>query len=120
MIVREEMSVNNAARSQTVKLSVGERLGSTVCSTEVIVVRPPATEVDLTCGGRPMAPLPREVGAEVGAEVGEDGPGTLVGKRYADPGTGLELLCTKAGAGRLRVGDHVLDIKQAKNLPSSD
>ncbi|RLV48318.1 hypothetical protein D9V37_14745 [Nocardioides mangrovicus] len=95
---------------------VGERLGSTVCDTEVIVVRPPSQDVDLTCGGQPMAPLP----AETKEAVGEDGPGTLVGKRYSDPGSGLELLCTRPGAGQLRVGGTVLGVKQAKNLPSSD
>lgn len=96
--------------------TVGERLGSTACSTEVIVVRPPNNDVDLTCGGLPMAPIP----AETTREVGEDGPGTLVGKRYADPDSGIELLCTKAGAGQLRIGEIVLSVKQAKNLPSSD
>ena len=96
--------------------TVGERLGSTACSTEVIVVRPPHEEIDLTCGGLPLTPLP----AGRVQEVGEDGPGTLVGKRYADPDSGLQLLCTKAGAGQLRVADRVLAVKQAKNLPSSD
>lgn len=95
---------------------VGERLGSTTCTTEVIVVRPPTHDIDLTCGGRPMAPLP----VETEEEVGEDGPGTLVGKRYTDPDSGLELLCTKPGAGQLRIGEKVLAIKSAKNLPSSD
>jgi hypothetical protein len=96
--------------------SVGERLGSTTCATEVIVVRPPTRDIDLTCGGRPMAPLP----VDVEQPVDEDGPGTLVGKRYADPESGLELLCTKPGAGQLRIGQQVLGIKSAKNLPSSD
>lgn len=96
--------------------TVGERLGSTACSTEVIVVRAPASDIDLTCGGRPMTPLP----AETQDEIAEDGPGTLVGKRYAHPESGLELLCTKAGTGQLRVGQVPLEIKQAKSLPSSD
>jgi hypothetical protein len=46
--------------------------------------------------------------------------GTLLGKRYADEGLGIELLCTKAGAGTLSVGDTVLARKDAKPLPASD
>jgi hypothetical protein len=98
------------------KPSAGERLGSTACSTEVIVVRPPAADVHLTCGFAPMMPLP----AEIKEKVAEDGPGSLAGKRYVHPASGMELLCTKPGAGQLRVDDDVLGIRQAKNLPSSD
>jgi hypothetical protein len=32
-------------------LKPGTRLRSQVCSTEVIVVRPPTAEIQLTCGG---------------------------------------------------------------------
>lgn len=99
-------------------LKVGDRLGSTVCSTEVIVVRAPEGDTDLTCGRSPMEPLSvRTTGAR---QIDEDGDGTLVGKRYEDPESGLELLCTKPGAGALRVSGTHLDIKAAKNLPSSD
>jgi hypothetical protein len=98
------------------KPTTGARLGSSGCTTQVIVVRPPSEDVDLTCGNVPMAPLP----VDAGDPIGEDGPGSLTGKRYVHPATGMELLCTKAGAGQLRVGDEVLGIKQAKSLPSSD
>ena len=46
--------------------------------------------------------------------------GTLLGKRYADEASGLELLCTKAGVGTLTLDGSVLDVKSAKPLPSSD
>jgi hypothetical protein len=46
--------------------------------------------------------------------------GTLLGKRYADDDAGLELLCTKPGAGSLWLGPAPLAFKQAKALPSSD
>jgi len=46
--------------------------------------------------------------------------GTLLGKRYADGDTGLELLCTKAGEGSLSLGGTPLALKEAKPLPSSD
>jgi hypothetical protein len=94
---------------------VGDRLGSAACDTEVIVVRPPTTDVELTCGGAPMTAAPAPTPATPAAEEG-----TLLGKRYTDPESGLELLCTKAGTGTLRVGGVPLSIKQAKNLPSSD
>ena len=46
--------------------------------------------------------------------------GTLIGKRYADEELGLEVLCTKAGAGSLSIGAAELFQKDAKPLPSSD
>ena len=46
--------------------------------------------------------------------------GTLLGKRYADEASGLELLCTKAGAGTLTLDGSALEVKSAKPLPSSD
>ena len=83
-------------------LKPGSRWASQVCSTEVVVVRTSTKPVSLECGGHPMAP------------VGEDGAagltldpafaeGSLIGKRFADPDSGLELLVTKAGEGSLAV-----------------
>lgn len=46
--------------------------------------------------------------------------GTLLGKRYGDPATGLELLCTKPGGGSLSIGPLPLGLKDPKPLPSSD
>jgi hypothetical protein len=46
--------------------------------------------------------------------------GTQLGKRYAEESMGLELLCTKAGAGRLACNGKDLEIRSAKPLPSSD
>jgi hypothetical protein len=97
----------------------GSRLRSTVCETEVIVVRPPGSPVDLRCGGHPMAPLGNDVAAEWAVSGPHDG-GTLLGKRYADPETGLELLCTRPGDGSLSLEAEPLLLKDAKPLPSSD
>lgn len=44
--------------------------------------------------------------------------GTLVGKRYALEG--VELLCTKAGAGSLSLGETPIPSQDAQQLPSSD
>lgn len=46
--------------------------------------------------------------------------GTQLGKRYVDESSGLELLCTKAGAGTLAIAAKRLSLKTAKPLPSSD
>lgn len=101
------------------KLGPGSRLRSAVCETEVIVVRPPADDVDLRCGGQPMVPLGEDppTGSTLEAAFAD---GTALGKRYTDGDGDLELLCTKAGAGTLSVGSEVLVLKEAKPLPSSD
>jgi hypothetical protein len=102
-----------------VDLRSGARLKSIVCDTQVLVIRAPSSPVDVCCGGSVM------VGAEddtpTGFAVGpaHDG-GTILGKRYADPDSGLEVLCTKTGAGSLSVGGRLLRPKEAKPLPSSD
>lgn len=99
-------------------MRAGTRLRSTVCETEVVVVKAPDGDLDVRCGGQSMVPA--------GAPGGDDSPspgfdgGTLVGKRYVDADGSLELLCTKPGAGSLSVGDDLLGIKSAKPLPSSD
>lgn len=99
-------------------LKPGMRLRSTVCSTEVVVVRPPTAPVELRCGGAPMAiPGPQPPAP---AATAPGGPGTQLGKRYADEARGLELLCTKPGPGILSIGATPLPLKDTKPLPSSD
>jgi hypothetical protein len=100
------------------ELKPGLRLASTVCGTEIIVVKAPATPVDLRCGGHPMVAKGAEGGG--GSVDPTHGDGTQIGKRYADEELGLEVLCTKAGDGSLALGDQRLHLKDAKPLPSSD
>ena len=102
-------------------LTPGKKLASTVCATEVIIVRPPSEAVEVECGGAAMVPsdeAPDEGGR--GALDGGHADGTLLGKRYVHEGSGLELLCTKPGEGSLSVGGVALPLKEAKPLPSSD
>lgn len=99
------------------ELKAGSRLRSAVCETEIVVVKAPAGEVDVRCGGAPMLPVSEEAPGGT-AEAGLDG-GTLLGKRYTD-GDELELLCSKPGAGTLSLGAEPLEVKGAKPLPSSD
>jgi hypothetical protein len=58
--------------------------------------------------------------AAAGAPAADTGAGTLLGKRYVDEPTGLEVLCTKPGAGGLAVDGRELTIKAPKALPASD
>lgn len=98
----------------------GSRWRSAVCDAEVIVVRAPVEPEDLWCGGRPMVALGSDPPANSGVPDPEHSNGTQLGKRYADPETGLEVLCTKAGQGSLSLAGKPLALKDAKPLPSSD
>jgi hypothetical protein len=96
----------------------GDQLRSRGCTTEVIVVKAPSIDVEIACGGEPMTKNEPVPPAPAGAAAG--GPGTLLGKRYADEEVGLELLCVKGGTGQLSVGGRLLSPKQARPLPASD
>ena len=100
------------------ELKAGARLKSAVCSTEVIVVKAPADDVEATCGGAPMVAPDGDATGGTPAD-GADG-GTQMGKRYVTDDEGLELLCTKPGDGSLGVGAALLTLKEAKTLPASD
>jgi len=76
-------------------------------------------EPDLRCGGAPLVPFDAEVPGVRNPQAPLDA-GTLLGKRYTNDDGSIELLCTKAGAGTLSIGEQPLDIKGAKPLPSSD
>lgn len=101
----------------SITIKAGARLKSAVCDTQVMVIKAPAGDHDLRCGGQPMLPPDGEGGGAPAA--GLDG-GTLIGKRYVNADESIELLCTKGGAGSLSLGDTPLEVKQAKQLPSSD
>lgn len=100
-------------------LKPGTRWASQVCDTEVIVVRAAAQPVTLQCGGHPMAPVGTDRSPDLTLDPSLAG-GSLIGKRFADPESGLELLVTKAGAGTLAIDGVALPLKEAKPLPSSD
>ena len=100
-------------------LTPGSRWKSRVCSTEVVVVRPPTESVSLECGGVVMAPH-GSADAPAGSPAEAHSAGTHVGKRYFDAVSGLELLGSKAGQGSLSISGRPAQIKQAKPLPASD
>jgi hypothetical protein len=100
-------------------LKAGARFKSAVCDTQVMVIKAPPAELDLNCGGAPMLaaseapPLAVALDPAFAAE-------TLIGKRYTNADESVELLCTKGGKGSLVLGGTPMEIKQAKQLPSSD
>lgn len=100
-------------------LKPGTRLYSAVCATELIAVKAPDGEVELTIGGAPAVTSADE--RDGGGTVAEGhGGGALMGKRYVDDAGTIELLCTKPGDGLPGLNGEVLEVKEAKPLPASD
>jgi len=95
----------------------GLTLRSSASSAEVVVVRAASADVEIRCADEVMT---ADAVAAEGAAAGDPETAILVGKRYADEQTGLELLCTKPGSGPLSCNGRVLSIKGTKPLPASD
>ena len=71
--------------------TTGQRLKSSVCATEIMVIAAPDEELNLTCGGVPMNSEVENTG-----EVHPDYKGgTTIGKRYVNEDGKLEILCVK-------------------------
>ncbi|WP_395109910.1 hypothetical protein [Actinomadura sp. SCN-SB] len=102
------------------KLRPGQQVASTVDGTRMIVVRAPAEEIELSCGGAPMVDAKQAAAAPIGTADPARQGGTLLGKRYADEDLGIELLCTKPGEGTVEANGVALPVKDAKPLPASD
>ncbi|MFE6922134.1 hypothetical protein ACFVAV_13890 [Nocardia sp. NPDC057663] len=99
-------------------ITSGTRLESQVCDTQVIVIKATNAIQGLRCGGTPMVTL--GTAKDTQAVIDPDfAGGTAVGKRYVHA-TGAEILVTRAGMGTLDVDAVPLDLKEAKQLPSSD
>jgi hypothetical protein len=101
------------------KLRPGIRLRSQVDTTELIVVRPPAGEVEVACGGHPMIDARDEPQAGLSPR-GDSAGGTEIGKRYTTGDAAIELLVTRPGTHGLTVDGEPMVVKAAKPLPASD
>ena len=102
-------------------LKPGSLWASQVCATEVMVVRPPTQPVSLECGGHPMTPVGEDEDSSIDFTLEPAfAGGSLIGRRFADPDSELELLVTKAGDGSLAVDGISIPLKEAKPLPSMD
>ena len=100
-----------------VQIKAGTKLFSAVCDTQIMVLRVPADDLDVTCGGLPMQ---TEEAAEKSSMSGGGGEGRRVGERCGDEAETIEFLCARGGEGNISVNGVALEIKQAKRLPSSD
>jgi hypothetical protein len=100
-------------------LKPGSRWKSAVCDAQLVVVRPPKSAGELQCGGKPVLPIDDATspGGTIDPGFAE---GVLIGKRYFDEGSGLEVLGAKAGKGSLAFNGVAMAIKGAKPLPASD
>lgn len=96
----------------------GTKLRSAVSPAEVVVVRPPSAGGTLQCGGHDMVDPATADPASLDGAAEDDG--LTLGKRYTDEPSGLEVLCTKSGAGVLTCDGRELVLKGTKPLPSSD
>lgn len=102
------------------KLKPGTRLRSQVDSTEVIVVKSPADDLGVACGGQPMIDVAAAREPVLAATV-DPAEGTQLGKRYTlSADAALELLVTKPGKYGLSIDGTPLVLKEAKPLPASD
>lgn len=100
------------------ELKPGSRWKSAVCTAEVVVVRSPSAPGALMCGGVAVVPHGNAVG---GGDIDPaHAEGVLIGKRYTDEQTGLEVLGAKPGKGSLALDGRPLTLKDAKPLPASD
>jgi hypothetical protein len=96
-------------------LTTGTQLFARNSEVRLIVVAGATGE--LTIDGEELVTSPPGGGS---APRAPDGPQILLGKRYHDPASGLEVLCTHAGAGVLAVDSRPMELKTAKALPASD
>ena len=101
------------------KLTPGSRWKSAVCDAEVVVVRVPSAEAALICGGVPMIPA-KDARPDVPQLTAPQENAALLGKRYIDETSSMELLCNKSAKGALAFDGRALTLKEAKKLPSSD
>jgi hypothetical protein len=100
-------------------LKPGSRWKSAVCDAQLVVVRPPKTAGELQCGGAAVLPID-DAALPTGAVDPDFAEGVLIGKRYVDEDSGLEVLGAKAGKGSLAFNGTLMSIKGAKPLPASD
>jgi hypothetical protein len=68
--------------------------------------------------GAPQFMVTRGGDADLDYETGGDG--FQLGKRYESEASGITVLCTKPGPGRLSVAGEPLTLMAQKKLPSSD
>jgi hypothetical protein len=104
---------------ETMEIKPGSRWKSAVCDAQLVVVRPPKAAGELQCGGVAVLEL-TDPAAPTGEVQPDHAGGVLIGKRYVDADSGIEVLGAKAGKGSLSFDGRPLQLKDAKPLPASD
>jgi hypothetical protein len=97
----------------------GSRWKAHTAGPEFVVVRPPKQQGEVRCGGHQLVPVGASGVSALAPEEGLADP-VMVGKRYFDETSELELLASKAGTGTLTIDGRVMAPKAAKALPASD
>lgn len=102
-------------------MKTGQQLKSVVCSTKVILLRKPNDDTAvLSCGGSPMVDAASDTPhSQQSADTALLG-GTVMGKRYGEAESGIQVLCVAAGEGTLAIDGRPLELEAVKQLPSSD
>lgn len=95
-------------------LAPGTRLKSAVCDGEFMVIKSGDGD-KLTCGGLPVSEDPARSDGNF-----DQMHGCLVGKRYVNEESTVEILCVKSGNGSLFYDGEELMTKDTKKLPSTD
>jgi hypothetical protein len=102
-------------------MKTGQQMRSVVCSGKVIVLRAPKDQAAvLSCGGLPMVDAASDAPQQTQPADPALLAGSMMGKRYSEPESGLQLLCVTSVEGTLAVDGHPLEIEAPKQLPSSD
>jgi hypothetical protein len=100
-------------------LKPGSRWKSAVCDAQMIIVRPPSMVGASQCGGTDVLPQADATAPSDIVDTAHAG-GVLIGKRYTDTASGIEVLGAKPGKGSLAFDGRPLALKEAKPLPASD
>ncbi len=101
------------------EIKPGSRWKSAVCDAQMVVVRPPRQAGELQCGGVAVLEL-ADTAVASGDVHADHAGGVMIGKRYTDAESGIEVLGAKAGKGSLAFDARPLQLKDAKPLPASD
>ncbi len=97
----------------------GSRWKSAVCDAQMVVVRSPSIAGELQCGGVAVLAI-SDTAVPIGEVHSDHAGGVLIGKRYVDGVSQIEVLGAKAGKGSLSFDGRPLTLKEAKPLPASD
>jgi hypothetical protein len=88
-------------------LRAGQRLGSQLCTTNVVVLDAGRADRVPDCGGIPMRPGP-VIACSSTDRVAPGSGSTVLGRIYLDADTGLAVRCTRSGSGPLTLDGRAL------------